>query len=196
MTRSDTPLSTPYVPHVLIVFLVTAVLTVSVQTGLAMSAHDFTFRTIDGKDLPMQGFRDQPVLLVNTASYCGFTPQYKDLQSLWETYRERGLMVVGVPSNDFGQQEPDSAPQIKQFCEVNFGVDFPLTTKQHVIGKEAHPLYQWIAAALGKERIPTWNFYKYLIAPDGSLAGAWSSHVQPLSPEITQAIETLLSSRE
>jgi glutathione peroxidase len=131
-------------------------------------------------------------LLVNTASRCGFTPQYKPLQALWEKYQECGLVVVGVPSNDFGRQEPGSARQIQQFCEVNYGVKFPLTAKQRVVGREAHSLYHWIVSELGAQHAPRWNFHKYLISPDGQVVGTWPSHVDPLAPEITHVIEGLL----
>ncbi|MBM3573547.1 MAG: glutathione peroxidase, partial [Alphaproteobacteria bacterium] len=120
---------------------------------------------------------------------CGYTPQYEDLQSIWAKYRDRGLMVLGVPSNDFGAQEPGSEAEIKKFCEVNFSVDFPLTTKQKVVGADAHPFYRWIAAELGAAQVPRWNFYKYLIAPDGGIAGAWPSTVKPTAAAITAAIE-------
>jgi glutathione peroxidase len=177
----------------LIVYVLTALLVAATaQTSRAASAHDFTLRTIDGSDLSLQRFRGQPILLVNTASRCGFTSQYKGLQRLWDTYRERGLMVVGVPSNDFGRQEPGSEQQIKQFCEVTYGINFPLMAKQHVIGSQAHPLYRWIVAELGAQGAPQWNFHKYLIAPDGSLAAAWPSRVRPLSPEVQRVIEDLL----
>ncbi len=121
--------------------------------------------------LPLDAWRGRPVLVVNTASFCGYTPQYRDLEALWQRYRERGLVVLGVPSNDFGQQEPGSAAEIKQFCETNYAVDFPLAQKCRVIGGEAHPFYRWVAESLGEAGTPRWNFHKYLIAPDGELAG-------------------------
>ena len=118
--------------------------------------------------MPLAAWRGRPVLVVNTASFCGYTPQYRDLEALWRRYRERGLVVLGVPSNDFGQQEPGSAAEIKQFCETNYQVDFPLTEKYRVIGGDAHPFYRWVAAQLGEAGAPRWNFHKYLIGPDGS----------------------------
>lgn len=160
------------------------------RTG--MSAHDFDFTAIDGKPLPMKQFRGKAVLLVNTASQCGFTPQYADLQKLWSDYRDKGLVVLGVPSNDFGGQEPGSAEQIREFCEVNFDVDFPLTEKQKVLGQDAHPFYRWVAAELGEDALPKWNFHKYLIAPDGSLAEVFSSRVKPTDPKVIQAVEAAL----
>jgi glutathione peroxidase len=157
-----------------------------------MTAHDFAFTSIDGEKLPLADWRGRPVLVVNTASFCGYTPQYEGLQALWQRYRERGLVVLGVPSNDFGNQEPGSATEIKEFCETNFDVDFPLAEKQKVTGGEAHPFYRWVVAELGEAGAPRWNFHKYLVAPDGSLAGAWPSRVAPDAAEITKEIEPLL----
>ena len=154
-----------------------------------MSAHDFEFTSIDGKPLKLAQFAGHPVLIVNTASKCGFTPQYKGLEALWQKYRERGLVVLGVPSNDFGGQEPGSEVEVKNFCSANYGVTFPLTAKNAVIGASAHPLYQWIAAEAGA---PRWNFHKYLIGPKGELAGAFPSKVAPQSSTLTEAIEAAL----
>ena len=162
------------------------------RTKTGMTAHDFDFQTIDGKPLPLQQFKGKAVLVVNTASQCGFTPQYTDLQKLWSDYRGRGLVVLGVPSNDFGGQEPGSAEQIREFCEVNFDIDFPLTGKQTVIGGKAHPFYRWIAAELGEDSLPKWNFHKYLIAPDGSIAEVFPSKVRPTDPKVIQAVEAAL----
>jgi glutathione peroxidase len=157
-----------------------------------MSVYDYSLRSIDGAPLPLAGYRGKPVLLVNTASQCGFTPQYGDLEALWQRYRARGLVVLGVPSNDFGEQEPGSEAEIKSFCILNFAVDFPLAGKEKVIGGDAHPLYRWIVAQLGEDAAPRWNFHKYLIGPDGELAGMWPSRVSPLAPEITNEIEAHL----
>jgi glutathione peroxidase len=132
------------------------------------------------------------VLVVNTASFCGFTPQYEDLEALWKRYRDRGVVVIGVPSNDFGQQEPGSAAEIKQFCESKYSVDFPLTEKQQVIGPKAHPFFRWISTELGEAGAPRWNFHKYLVGPDGSLEGAWPSSVRPTDRAVTGEIDRLL----
>ncbi|CAN5894329.1 glutathione peroxidase [soil metagenome] len=156
------------------------------------SAHDFSFTTIDGKPLDMKGFAGKPVLLVNVASYCGFTPQYEDLTDLHDTYGPKGLVVLGVPSNDFGAQEPKPEAEIAQFCESMYGVKFPLTAKAKLLGPEAHALYQWIVREGGEGAAPKWNFHKYLIGKDGSLQGAWPSKVRPGSSAITEAIEKAL----
>ncbi|GAB4357460.1 MAG: glutathione peroxidase [Kiloniellaceae bacterium] len=157
------------------------------------SAHDFTFTAIEGGPLPLSQYKGKVVLLVNTASLCGFTPQYDDLQAVWERYRERGLVVLGVPSNDFGGQEPGSEAEIKQFCEVNFSIDFPLTAKEHVVGDAAHPFYRWAAEQLGFAAKPRWNFHKYLIGPDGTLADWFSTVTKPTAPKVTAAIEAQLA---
>lgn len=157
-----------------------------------MAAHDFTFAAIDGKRLDLSSFAGRPVLVVNVASQCGFTPQYGGLQKLYETYGPRGLVVLGVPSNDFGAQEPGSEAEIATFCETSYGVSFPMTAKQKVIGPDAHALYQWIAAEAGEDAAPKWNFHKYLIGKDGSLLGAWPSRVKPDAAEIVSAVEAAL----
>ncbi len=158
----------------------------------ATDAHAFSFTSIDGGSLPLSAFRGKAVLVVNTASFCGFTKQYEGLQALWERYRDRGLIVLGVPSNDFGGQEPGSAEQIKEFCEVNFNVDFPLTTKEHVRGAQAHPFYRWAAKELGMLAKPRWNFHKYLMAPDGRLVDWFSTTTSPNSDRLRRAVEAVL----
>jgi glutathione peroxidase len=157
-----------------------------------MSAHDFTFRSIDGGSLPLEQYRGKPVLVVNTASFCGYTPQYAGLEALHERYAKRGLVVLGVPCNDFGAQEPGTPQEIKNFCATRYHVSFPLAGKEHVIGGEAHPFYRWTAEQLGEAGQPRWNFHKYLVAPDGSLVGSWPSSVDPQAQEITTEIERLL----
>lgn len=154
-------------------------------------AHAFAFTAIEGTPLPMESYAGRPVLVVNTASRCGYTYQYTALQRLWAAYRDRGLIVVGVPSNDFNQ-EPGTAEQIKTFCEVNFDVDFPLTEKVHVVGPESHPLFTWLRKELGEDAGPRWNFSKFLVGPDGSAIAAWPSKVEPDSPAVTARIEALL----
>ncbi|BBK40273.1 glutathione peroxidase [Allostella vacuolata] len=160
------------------------------KTG--MTAHQFTFEGIDGQPIALAGYKGKPVLVVNTASQCGFTPQYEDLQALHQKYGGQGLVVLGVPSNDFGAQEPGSNTQIQAFCETRFGVEFPMTEKQVVIGGDAHPLFRWIAAEAGEAAAPRWNFHKFLIDGDGRLVGTWPSRVRPVSAEITGEIEKLL----
>jgi glutathione peroxidase len=157
-----------------------------------MQGYDFDFTAIDGADLPLSQNRGRPVLVVNTASFCGFTPQYADLEALWRAYRDRGLVVIGVPSNDFGEQEPGSATEIKQFCEGTYAVDFPLTAKQAVIGDAAHPFFRWIADELGEAGTPRWNFHKYLIGPKGELVGYFGSKTAPDAAELADAIDKVV----
>jgi glutathione peroxidase len=156
-------------------------------------AYQFEFVSLDGAKLPLAEWRGRPVLVVNVASFCGYTPQYRDLQALWQRYRDRGLVVLGVPSNDFGQQEPGTGAEIKQFCATNYQVDFPLTEKNRVVGGAAHPFYRWVAEALGEAGAPRWNFCKYLIGPDGQLIGAWPSQVRPTDAAITGEIDKALA---
>lgn len=157
-----------------------------------MSAHEFEFKTIEGEPLPLKRFAGHPVLVVNTASECGYTPQYAGLQALWRDYQKDGLVVLGVPSNDFADQEPGSEARIRQFCQQNYGVDFPMTSKVSVLGGSAHPFYRWIESEFGEAAAPRWNFHKYLIGPDGSLVGMWPSDVDPRSEAIEDAIKTLV----
>lgn len=157
-----------------------------------LSAHDFAFTSIEGGELPLSRFAGKAVLVVNTASRCGFTHQYSGLQSLWSRYRDRGLVVLGVPSNDFGGQEPGSEAEIKEFCEVNFSVDFPMTAKVHVRGDEAHPFYRWAVAKLGQDAAPQWNFHKFLVTPDGRLVSWFSTRTPPESEAVTKAVEAVL----
>ena len=156
------------------------------------TAHDFTLPSIGGGDIRLKDFAGEAVLLVNTASACGFTPQYKELEALWRERKGKGVVVLGVPSNDFGAQEPGTETEIRDFCERNFAVTFPMSAKQAVIGAKAHPLYRWIAGELGEGAAPKWNFHKYLIGPDGTLVGAWPSKVAPRAPEVIAAIESAL----
>jgi glutathione peroxidase len=157
------------------------------------SAHDFTLPSIGGGEVRLKDFAGKAVLIVNTASECGFTPQYRNLEALWRERKGKGLVVLGVPSNDFGAQEPGTNAEVRAFCEKNYAVTFPLAAKQKVIGADAHPLYRWIAAELGEGAAPKWNFHKYLIGPDGALAGAWPSKIGPKSPEVAKAIDEALA---
>lgn len=157
-----------------------------------INLHDYAFEGIDGQPLPGESLRGKAVLLVNTASECGFTPQYRDLQGLWERYRDRGLVVLGAPSNDFGGQEPGDEDEIRAFCTDNYAVDFPLTRKIAVLGDDAHPLYRGLQDTLGDAGVPKWNFHKYLFAPDGELVEMWGSKTAPLDAEVIDAVESQL----
>jgi glutathione peroxidase len=159
----------------------------------AKSAHEFSFRSIDGGDLPVSTYRGKVLLVVNVASQCGLTPQYAGLEEMWKKRRNEGLIVLGVPANDFGAQEPGTEDEIKTFCETRYAVDFPMTAKEHVIGPEAHPLYKWVAEELGEDATPKWNFHKYIFGRDGSIAGTFGSRTPPDAPELTAAIDAALA---
>jgi len=156
------------------------------------SAYDFSFETLQGKPYPLKDFSGQPMVVVNTASKCGFTPQYAGLESVWKRYRDRGLLVIGVPSNDFGNQEPGTHDQIATFCEVNYGVDFPMMAKVHVKGDAAHPFFKWAGGEGGMLAKPRWNFYKYLIGKDGRLSTWFASLTAPDSAKFTAALEKII----
>lgn len=157
------------------------------------SAYDFTFDAIDMKPLPFSAFRGKVVLVVNTASFCGYTKQYTGLQAIYDKYKDRGLVVLGVPSNDFGQQEPGSNSEIAQFCQGAFNITFPLTDKYDVVGAGAHPFYKWAASTLGDAAAPKWNFHKYLVGADGKLIVSFATRVEPDAPQVTKAIEAALA---
>jgi len=156
------------------------------------TAYDFQFRSIDGQALPLSSFKGKALLVVNVASQCGLTPQYDGLERLWREKRDAGLVVLGVPANDFGAQEPGTENEIKTFCETRFQVDFPMTAKEHVVGAEAHPLYRWVAKELGEGAAPKWNFHKYLFGRDGSIAGTFGSRTEPNDAAMNEAIDAAL----
>jgi glutathione peroxidase len=159
-------------------------------------AFQFTLPRIDGGTLDLAEYAGHPLLIVNTASSCGFTGQYAGLQSIWERYRDRGLVVIGVPSNDFGGQEPGTETEIGAFCDRNYGVTFPLSAKLPVSERTAHPLYRFLADQGGALSRPRWNFYKYVISPNGRVTDWFSSLAAPLSSRVLRAIESqLLPSR-
>ena len=164
------------------------------RAGSAQVGHatDFVFEAIDGTPMPLSMFTGRVLLVVNTASFCGFTKQYEGLQTLHERYGAKGLVVIGVPSNDFGEQEPKAAGEIADFCKGAFGVTFPLTSKQVVKGNNAHPFYAWAANILGTSGAPRWNFHKYLVGADGQLVSSFSTQTEPLSPKLVTAIEAEL----
>ena len=179
----------------LFLFLSLFVVKGGVMPAVAATAHDFSFISIDGGDLPLADYKGKVVLLVNTASMCGFTSQYEGLQSLWSDYRDRGLVVLGVPSDDFGGQELDTAKQVKSFCTLNYGIDFPMTDIAVVAGPNAHPYYKWIADVHGSLAIPRWNFHKHVIDADGQLVDWFASTTSPNSNRLREAIETALKNR-
>jgi glutathione peroxidase len=159
-----------------------------------MTAYAFSFAALKGGDIRLADFAGKPLLVVNTASQCGYTPQYAGLQELWTRYHEHGLMIVGVPSNDFGGQEPGGAAEIENTAHGSYGVAFPLAAKADVRGANPHPFYKWAAAEKPLE-LPRWNFHKYLIGRDGHVAGSFVTQVEPTDQRVIAAIEKELASR-
>ena len=156
------------------------------------NASSIQFTDIDGQPMPLSKFEGKVVLVVNTASKCGFTPQYAGLQKLWTDYEDKGLVVLGVPSPDFGNQELASETEVKSFCEINYGVNFPLTEKNHVIGAEAHPFFTYAEGVLGDAAKPRWNFHKILLDRSGTPVEAFASSVKPDDAKLLAAINAAL----
>ena len=163
--------------------------TIAAPAQSSSVATNMDFKALDGSPMPLSSFAGKTLLIVNTASNCGFTPQYAGLQKLYDTYKDRGLVVIGVPSNDFGNQEPGDAAAIKTFTETSFHVTFPLTQKEVVSGENAHPFFKKVRSDLGVFATPKWNFYKYVVSPEGKLIGWWSSKTSPNDADIIKAIE-------
>jgi glutathione peroxidase len=155
------------------------------------TAYAFSFKALDGADLRLALYAGKPILIVNTASLCGYTGQLSGLEALWSRYRERGLLLIGVPSNDFGGQEPGGAAEIRQTAATH-GVSFPLMAKVFVKGEAAHPFYRWAALQRPLET-PRWNFHKYLVGRDGLITAAFASAVDPLDPRVIAALEQTLT---
>ena len=144
-------------------------------------AYDFKFKDLDGSELNLNEFKDKIIVVINVASQCGFTKQYADMQKVWESYQKKGVIMLGVPSNDFGNQEPGNNQEIKNFCEAKFGITFPMTEKVSVKGENAHPFYIWARENHGKSAIPKWNFHKIIIGKDGKIQDTFASMTNPAS---------------
>jgi glutathione peroxidase len=157
-----------------------------------ITAYAFSFKALDGGDIRLAEYTGRPMLIVNTASLCGYTPQYAGLQELWTEFHDRGLMIIGVPSNDFGGQEPGGATEIAETANHQYGVTFPIAAKTIVKGPNAHPFYKWAADARPKE-VPSWNFHKYLVGRDGYIAEAFPSAVEPQDTRVKTAIARSLA---
>jgi len=165
------------------------------QTALA-NAYDFSFTKLSGKEpLPFSQFKGNVVLVVNTASKCGYTGQYDGLEKLYKKYKDQGLVVLGVPSNDFGGQEPGSNDDIAKFCKLNYGVSFPMAGKEVVQGDKAHPFYQWAKKSLGDASAPKWNFSKYLVNRKGELVTFLESGAKPEGEKVMKAVEAELAKK-
>ena len=153
--------------------------------------YDFSIKSISGEKIDFKDYKNRVILIVNTASYCGFTKQYNELQELWDLYKEKGLIVLGVPSNSFNQEKNNNS-DVKEFCEVNFNINFPLTSITEVKGKNSHDLFKWAKENHGKSAEPKWNFHKILINKDGKVEDTFASFTKPLSKKLIKAIENIL----
>jgi glutathione peroxidase len=153
---------------------------------------DFKINSINGENLDLSKFNGKTILLVNVASKCGFTKQYDDLQKLYDDFKDKGLVVIGVPTNQFGGQEPGTESEIKNFCETNFNITFPMTSKYEVKGDNAHPIYIWARDSFGKSTVPKWNFHKILINKDGKIEDTFASFTGPISKKIINKIKEIL----
>ncbi len=161
---------------------------------LAVNAYDFSFTKLHSQEkLLLSNFKGKVVVIVNTASKCGFTPQYEGLEKMYEKYKDKGLVILGVPSNDFGKQEPGSADDIEKFCKLNYGVTFPMTEKEVVSGSDAAPFYVWAKKKLGSLSAPKWNFHKYVLDRNGNLVDFFISTTAPDNERFVKKIETLLA---
>ncbi|MBN9596971.1 MAG: glutathione peroxidase [Afipia sp.] len=158
-----------------------------------MTAYGFSFSSLKGGDIRLADYAGKPLLVVNTASLCGFTPQYAGLEEVWAKFKDRGFVVIGVPSNDFGAQEPGGASDIAHTAEQTYHVSFPIAAKTSVKGPNAHPFYKWAASERPAD-IPGWNFHKYLVGRDGHIAEAFSSRVEPTDTRVVTAIARALNS--
>ena len=160
----------------------------NIQANYDKLAYDFSFRDLDGSELKFSEYKNKIIVVVNVASECGFTSQYEDLQKVWEDFQKKDVVIIGVPSNDFGGQEPGSNNEIKNFCEAKFGITFPMTEKVSVKGSSAHPFYQWAKKNHGKSALPKWNFHKIIIGKEGKIKDPFSSIVRPSSKKFIKSL--------
>ena len=177
---------------ILIIVFNLLIFNITVNSMENKTFYDFELDLITGETISLDIYEGKAVLLVNVASKCGFTKQYTDLQNLWEKYREKNLIVLGVPSNQFGSQEPGSNDEIKDFCETNFNINFPMTSKYDVKGENAHDVYKWAKDTFGKSAVPKWNFHKILIDKNGKIHDTFVSFTNPMSKKIIKELENIL----
>lgn len=171
-------------------------MTPSYASESSKNAYDFVFTELTKEEpMPLSKYKGKVILIVNTASHCGFTSQYEGLQKLYETYSSKGLIIIGVPSNDFGKQEPGNNKEIANFCKFNYGVSFPMTSKEVVSGSKAHPFYLWSKSQLGFGSAPKWNFHKYLVNRHGDLVDYFNSNTSPDSPRLINAVNKFLDEK-
>ena len=163
----------------------------SIADNYEKKIYDFSIESITGVKIDFKEYKNKVILVVNTASYCGFTKQYDELQELWDKYKEKGLIVLGVPSNSFNQEKKNNA-DVKEFCKVNFNINFPLTTITEVKGKNAHEIFKWAKENHGKSAVPKWNFHKILINKEGKIEDTFLSMTKPMSKKLIKTIENIL----
>lgn len=171
--------------------LTTALLALTL-TGAPMSVYDFSMKTIDGKDVSLSQYKGKALMIVNTASQCGYTPQYKGLEELYQAYKAKGFEILAFPSNDFGAQEPGSNEEIKKFCELKFKTTFPLFAKIVVKGEGQHPLYKYLTGLEKNGGEIAWNFNKFLVSADGTVVAHLPSKAEPMSDDVKKQVESLL----
>tara|TARA_B110000438_G_C15750066_1_gene622529 strand:+ start:208 stop:762 length:555 start_codon:yes stop_codon:yes gene_type:complete len=178
--------------HIIILIIIMSLFSTSGNAKYEKLAYDFNFNDLDGSPLKLSDYKNKVIIIINVASKCGFTNQYEDMQKIWELYQEKGLIIIGVPSNDFGAQEPGNNEEIKNFCEAKFGISFPMAEKIIVKGDNAHPFYLWAKKNHGSSAIPKWNFHKIIINKNGKVAETFSSITKPSSKRFIRTIEKLL----
>ena len=175
-----------------LLIIIMSLFSTNVTSNYEKLAYDFNFNDLDGSPMHLSKFKNKVIIVVNVASQCGFTKQYEDMQKVWEKYQEKGIVMIGVPSNDFGNQEPGDNKEIKNFCEAKFGITFPMTEKVTVKGDNAHPFFIWARNNYGKSAIPKWNFHKIVIGKDGKVADTFASITKPSSKKFISKIEKLI----
>ena len=178
----------------LLIIILTVIFNFNIKVNsMEKKLYDIEIESINGEIISLSKYKGKTIFLVNVASNCGFTKQYGDLQKLWEKYREKDLIVIGVPSNQFGGQEPGSNTEIKDFCETNFNINFLMTSKQDVKGINAHEIYKWAKISYGKSSVPKWNFHKILINKEGNIVDTFASFTNPMSNKVVLKIEKILN---
>ena len=180
---------------VIILLIMISFLGNKVTANYEKLAYDFQFKDLDGSALNLSEYKGKVIIIVNVASQCGFTKQYEDMQNIWEKYQSKGIIMLGIPSNDFGKQEPGTSEEIKNFCEAKFGITFPMTEKVSVKGPESHPFYIWARENHGKSAIPKWNFHKIIVGRNGKIDDTFASITNPSSEKFINAIEKSINSK-
>tara|TARA_B100001105_G_C22161012_1_gene344359 strand:- start:91 stop:645 length:555 start_codon:yes stop_codon:yes gene_type:complete len=176
----------------LLLAMIMSFFTTGVSGDYSKVAYDFNFNDLDGSILKLSEYKDKVIVVVNVASQCGFTKQYEDMQEVWEKYQQKGIVMLGVPSNDFGNQEPGNSEEIKNFCEAKFGITFPMTEKVSVKGENAHPFYKWAKENYGNSAVPKWNFHKIIIGKNGKIEDTFASITNPSSKKFINSLEKAL----